>query len=136
MYIYMHVLRMVVLVFEYLFYFGQTLTFKLSPFCYFVQEVNEILYLRSLIIARTHGHQISLTPCTKWQNGEHVQVYIHAYIHTYILTYHTYVCTYIHTRVHTYIHTYIHACIHTYIHMCTYNGIECQHTATTLQHVS
>ena len=49
--------------------------FKLnhSSFHHFVQEVNEIWCLRSLIIALP-GHQDSLTICTKWWNGKWLKV--------------------------------------------------------------
>ena len=45
------------------------LTFDRLLFHHFVQEVNQICYLRSLIVAHP-GYQISLTSCTKWQNDE------------------------------------------------------------------
>ena len=41
----------------------QMLTFNGLSFCHFVQEVNDIWYLRRLIIALP-GYQISLTSCT------------------------------------------------------------------------
>ena len=48
------------------------LTFNDLSFRHFVQEVNEIQYLRSLLIALT-GYQISLTSCTKWWNDEQLK---------------------------------------------------------------
>ena len=51
--------------------FNQTLTFNYKQFCHFVQEVNGIWYLRSLIIhVNVESCQISLTSYIKWWNSE------------------------------------------------------------------
>ena len=50
-----------------------TLTFSLLSFNHFVHKVNEVWYLKNLIIALPR-YQISLTSCITWRNGKRLNM--------------------------------------------------------------